>query len=242
MDRERAMAEFPGWAMVPVSRPVRITDEPEWKDEEPKPEWKLPVSDRMKEFWKKHAVLIACCAFLPLWTAGSCGITAAIVRNNTEVEVTERVKHEMLGNMQSYLDQQEQQRMAESLLTGEASRQAAMDADADWLARLAGPYATKRMQLTVIWNALVRVANPDYPDTVEGVVNQASQWMFYKPDNPIRADVRELAMEQLKLFREGRYPAGLSNSFVYGEWSATDYVLRDRWEKDSRTCYWRMPE
>jgi hypothetical protein len=158
------------------------------------------------------------------------------------MEVTDRLTHEWRGRMQAYMDHQEQQRMAEGLLTGEASKQAAMEVDADWLARLAGPYATKRMQRTVIWNALVRVANPDYPNTVEGVVNQPQQWMFYSETNPIKADVREMALEELKLYYDGRYPAGLSNDYVYGEWSATDYVLRDRWEKNSMTSYWRYPE
>lgn len=167
---------------------------------------------------------------------------AEYTERRVTAEVTEAVTAELRAGFQRYIEQQEQERQAASILTGEASRIAALNADADWLARLAGPYKTRQMQLSVIWNALVRVANQNYPNTVEEVVKQKEQWMFFSETNPIKADVRSLAMEQLELFREGRYPAGLDNSFVYGEWSAKDYVLRDRWEKDSKTNYWRYPE
>ena len=255
MTAENTRREFPMWAMA-----ERITEE-----EKQESKRAALLTEKFENFRKKHTVTIIGAVLLTVWTVGTCCITGSIVKHNTEAEVSEELTHNWRGQMQIVQDRvnilesivqkrnagnvlTEEERSVfkeitgEGILTGEESRQAAMEADADWLARLAGPYATKRMQETVIWNALVRVASPNYPNTVEGVVTQKDQWMFFSETNPIKEDVRELAMEQLELFQEGRYPAGLSNEFVYGEWSSTDYVLRDRWEKNSSTKYWRMPE
>ncbi len=127
-------------------------------------------------------------------------------------------------------------------MTGDASLQAAMDEESDAIARVIGTMTTKRMKQTMIWNILVRVDSPFYPNNVKDVVGQPQQWMFYDEKNPIRDDDKQLALEQLKLWHEGRYPAGLSANYVYGEWSTNDYVLRDNWEKNSKTNYWRFPE
>lgn len=246
MTIERAREEFPQWAMITVTGPQRrVIDDAEWTDAEPKKlEWKLPISDRARAFWKKHLILIVACLFLPLWTAGACWITASIVRHNTEVETEERVRHEMNGNMQSYLDQQEQQRMATGLLTGADSLQAAMDSEADALAKLLYGYRNNslRDRKTLIWCAIARADSNAYPGTIEAVVNQSQQWMFYSENNPVREDDRQLALEQLKLWHDGKYPAGFSNEFVYAEWSQNDIALRNTWEKNSKTAYWRMPE
>ena len=81
-----------------------------------------------------------------------------------------------------------------------------------------------------------------YPGSVEAVISQPQQWMFYSDGNPIRDDDKSLAMEQLKAWHEGRYPAGFSDDFVYAEWSKSDIALRNTWEKTSATSWWRMPE
>lgn len=124
--------------------------------------------------------------------------------------------------------------------------QAQIECEADAIARVIGKMKTKRMKLSELWNILMRVdsESPIYPDTVEEVIAVPGQWMFYEAggNNPIREDDRALAIEQLKLWHDGRYPAELSTAYVIGEWSENDYVLRDQWEKNSSTNYWRFPE
>lgn len=245
MTIERAREEFPQWAMITVTGPQRrVIDDAEWTDaaEPKKLEWKLPISDRTKEFWKKHMILIVVCLFLPLWTAGACWITASIVRHNTEVETADRVRHEMNGQMQNYIDRQEQERMAAGLLTGEASLQAQKEEDAEYLAKLSDQYKTKRMKQTVMCNAWARMKNENYPNTIKAVVSQANQFQFWSENNPVKADDYALAMELLDELYAGRYPSGFDDKFIYGEWSPNDYVLRDTWQKDSSTNYWRYPE
>ncbi len=244
MTVDEAREEFPIWAGLPV--PVHIIEETEWRDmeKEQEQEWKWPLTVRFGPFWKKHMILILIACFLPLWTAAACLITGSIVRRNTEAEVAERLNHEWRGRMQTYLDEQEQQRMASSLLTGEESRQAAMDAEADAIAKLLYGYRNNslRDRKTLIWCVLMRTDNAGYPGTVEGVVSQKDQWMFYSNENPIRTDDKAMALEQLQAWHDGRYPAGLSTDYVYAEWSQTRIRLFDNYEDLSERNYWRFPE
>ncbi len=198
----------------------------------------MMVKHLFRLFIRRYGVALLIVAVL--WADSA--ITAIIVRHNTTVEVTEQVTSEMRREFQDYLIEQEQERQAASFMTGDASLQAAMDEESDAIARVIGTMTTKRMKQTMIWNILVRVDSPFYPNNVKDVVGQPQQWMFYDEKNPIRDDDKQLALEQLKLWHEGRYPAGLSANYVYGEWSTNDYVLRDNWEKNSKTNYWRFPE
>lgn len=193
-------------------------------------------------FIRTYGILIAGLALFGAWSWGISAVTA----HRVEKEVTERLSAqyaaEYEARMEAYISQQE----AIDRVLGDGSMQAQIDREADAIARVIGKMKTKRMKLTELWNILMRVdsASPIYPDTVEEVIAVPGQWMFYEPDgnNPIREDDRDLAAEQLKIWHEGRYPAGLTADFVIGEWSENDYVLRNKWEKDSTTEYWRFPE
>ena len=229
MEIETAKREFPMWTM---EEPLKLENMlgPHRRE------------IKMDKFLKRYGIALI---VMFAWAASvmiSCCITGTIVHRNTERETAERVRNEMIGNMQSYIEQQEQERMASTLMTGDASLQAAMEAEADVIARAIGPMATKRMKQSMIWNILARVDSKSYPNSVQEVVEQPQQWMFYKSENPIRDDDRELAMEQLALWHEGRYPAGLKTEMVFAEWSQNDYVLRNTWDKTSSTEYWRFPE
>lgn len=194
------------------------------------------------QFVRQYGILLAALALFAGWSWGISAVTARRV----EKEVTERLSTqyaaEYEARMEAYISQQE----AIERVLGDGSMQAQIDREADAIARVIGKMKTKRMKLTELWNILMRVdsASPIYPNTVEEVIAVPGQWMFCEPDgnNPIREDDRALAVEQLKIWHEGRYPAGLTADFVIGEWSENDYVLRNKWEKDSTTEYWRFPE
>lgn len=194
------------------------------------------------QFIRQNGILLATLALFAGWSWGISAVTA----NRVEKEVTERLSAqyaaEFEARMNAYISQQE----AIERVLGDGSMQAEIEREADAIARVIGKMKTRRMKLTELWNILMRVdsTSPTYPDTVEEVIAVPGQWMFYEPDgnNPIREDDRALAVEQLRIWHEGRYPAGLTADFVIGEWSENDYVLRDQWEKNSRTNYWRFPE
>ena len=193
---------------------------------------------RDTEFIRKYGILLVVVLAFIFWTLliwfTSAGITKARVTNiltgKYEVEYTQRIE--------AYIQEQE---IANTPTEDEVLAKQ-MRKEADILAKVIGTMNTKQMKLSMLWNILMRVDSPYYPNTVAEVVNQPNQWMFYKESNPIRDDDANLAYEQLKLWHEGRYPAGLSSTFVYGEWSEHDYVLRDTWDKDWKTKYWRFPE
>ena len=191
-------------------------------------------------FIRRNGILLAALALFVGWSWGISAVTA----HRVEKEVTERLSAqyaaEYEARMEAYISQQE----AIERVLGDGSMQAQMEREADAITQVVGKMKTKRMKLSETWNILMRVDSPFYPNTVEEVVFVPGQWMFFEPDgkNPIRDDDRALVLEQVKLWHEGRYPAGLTTDFLYGEWSENDYVLRNKWEKDSTTEYWRFPE
>lgn len=192
------------------------------------------------QFIRQYGILLAALALFAGWSWGISAVTA----NRVEKEVTERLSAKYVAEyearMNAYISQQE----AIERVLGDGSMQAQMEREADAIAQVVGKMKTKRMKLSETWNILMRVDSPFYANTVEEVVFVSGQWMFFEPDgkNPIRDDDRALVLEQVKLWHEGRYPAGLTADFLYGEWSENDYVLRNKWEKDSTTEYWRFPE
>lgn len=210
---------------------------------EPKKE-KLPMKMRILLFFegfiKRNAIAMLVIAALALegWAV------AIYTEKRVTKEVTASVTAELRQGFQKYLDEMERQRMASGLLTGEASLQAAMEDEAKAIAKLLYGYRNNslRDRKTLIWCVLARVDSNAYPNTVEAVVDQAKQWMFYQSNNPVRPDDQELAMEMLKEWHDGKYPAGFSSEFVYAEWSAHDIALRNEYQTSSKTKYFRYPE
>lgn len=195
-------------------------------------------TDERIRLWKKWLPTLL--AIVILTTVFCC--EGLIVRHNTEQRVRAEMAAEYDAKLEAYKAEQAAEAQAQYFLSGDASREAAINQEADAIARAIGPMKTRRMKLTMLWNILARVDNKAYPDSVADVIGQPDQWMFYDPKNPIHDDDRALALEQLELWHDGRYPSGLTTNHVYGEWSANDYVLRNTWEKSSKTDYWRMPE
>lgn len=198
------------------------------------------LRDMATRFFRQHGIALMVVVALIIWTVTTCSIAAHNARVKTTEELTAQYSAEYEAKIQAFYDAQEAARVAENEAL--QSAQAQMEREADALARLIGTMKTKRMKQTMVWNVLVRVDSPTYPGSVEEVIGQPKQWMFYDESNPIREDDRQLALEQLQIWHDGRYPAGLDKTFVFGEWSENDYVLRNTWDKNSSTLYWRMPE
>lgn len=203
-----------------------------------RPDLKRAAGRHTARFIRRHGITVVALVIFTAWTFG----VSAVSKHNARVEAEERLSAqyaaEYEAKLQAYIDEQDAIRRA----VGDESLQAQMEREADALARAIGPMKTKRMKQSMLWNILVRVDSPFYPNTVEDVIAQPQQWMFYDERNPIRDDDRALALEQVIFWHEGRYPSGLTAEHVYGEWSENDYVLRNTWDKTSATSYWRMPE
>ena len=58
-------------------------------------------------------------------------------------------------------------------------------------------------------------------------------------DNPVLTENYDLALEELKTWHsDGHRP--LSNDYIYLTWSSKEILLRDTFEENKSTNYWRM--
>lgn len=91
----------------------------------------------------------------------------------------------------------------------------------------------------VVWCILNRVEHYAHPNTVAEVCEQPKQWMGYSSDNPVLDDIYDLALTELKVWHnDGHRP--ISNDYIYLSWSSKEIVLRDTFEENDNTHYWRM--
>ena len=204
----------------------------------------LPRRNRQRKrlrdcaFVRRYGITCTALIFLLAWST----LVWITAYREASIKVTEELTteydHEYELALKAYIDRWE----AEHTPTEDEEMEAQIRAEADCIARAIGPMKTQQMKQTMVWNILARVDSPYYPDTVEEVVNQPKQWMFYDESNPIREDDVELALEQLRNWHEGRYPARFDSSLVYGKWSQNDYVLFDNWSQGMGTKTWRYGE
>lgn len=91
----------------------------------------------------------------------------------------------------------------------------------------------------VVWCILNRVEHYAHPNTIEAVCEQPKQWMGYSDDNPVLDDNYELALAELKTWYTGGHRP-MSNEYIYLSWSSKEILLRNTFEEDRATNYWRM--
>ena len=112
--------------------------------------------------------------------------------------------------------------------------------EAEYIAKVlygTAPNHSEHDQRSVVWCILNRVDHYGYPDTVEGVCKQASQWIGYSDDNPILTELYEIAMEELMTWHSNYRP--VSEDFIYMSWSSKEISLRDTYETKASTRYWQ---
>ena len=227
MERDFA-SMFPVWASAEA---VKIADEP-IKTEVPPLKHRLTV--RQERFMKRYAFAICFILAMAVYTALVGIITGSIVKHN----LSEEYEHQYRARVQAYLDEQEQQRMASNLVTGEASRQAGMDLEAREIARvLYGVKDNSESDLrTAVWCILNRVDNSAYPSNIYQVCSQSKQWMGYSAENPVLDNLYKIAHEELETWYSGTRP--VDSSFVYLNWTPQRITLRDAWDYGANTQTW----
>ena len=92
-------------------------------------------------------------------------------------------------------------------------------------------------QRTAVWCILNRVDHSSFPDTVQEVCQQSSQWIGYSDDNPIIDSLYEIAMNELTIWHNGRRP--VSEDYVYMSWSSNEIMLRNTYKQNNSTRYWQ---
>lgn len=119
---------------------------------------------------------------------------------------------------------------------------AQIELEAEYIAKVI--YGTARNHAesdkkAVIWCILNRVEHYAHPDTVAGVCEQPKQWMGYSDDNPVLTENYDLALEELKIWYSGDHRP-IDNRYIYLSWSSKEILLRDAFEENRSTNYWRF--
>lgn len=91
----------------------------------------------------------------------------------------------------------------------------------------------------VVWCILNRVEHHSHPNTVAEVCEQNKQWVGYSSENPVLTDLYDLALAELKTWYSGGHRP-MSNDYIYLTWSSKEILLRDTFEENKSTNYWRM--
>lgn len=91
----------------------------------------------------------------------------------------------------------------------------------------------------VVWCILNRVEHHSHPNTIAEVCEQPKQWMGYSDSNPVLDELYNLALTELKTWYSGGHRP-MNNSYIYLTWSSKEILLRDTFEENRNTNYWRM--
>lgn len=223
-----ARKELALWAELPKY------ENPGLKDREPVKR-RRPVWDA-ESFKKRYGIFLIMAAAFALYTV----ILSGVVEHRTEERVRQEAAIEYASMLEKYKAEQREQEQASYFLSGDASREAFLNQEIDAAARLAAKMGNDTQKGGIICNALARVMSRNYPGTMQEVIAQPQQWMFYSPENKFSTHDREIAEAILRAYYvDGIIPTGLTEEFVYATWSETDYVLRNTWDFGPNTRTWR---
>ena len=187
-------------------------------------------------FRRKYGILLIGAALFTIYTI----LLSAGVEHRTEIRVRQEMAGEAAAAVELYKAEQARETQKQYFLSGDASREAFINQEIDASARLAARMSNDTQKGGIICNALARVMNKAYPGTMQEVIAQPEQWMFYSADNKFSTHDREIAESILRAYYEDSIvPTGLTEEFVYGSWSESDYVLRNTWDFGSATRTWR---
>lgn len=212
---------------------------PLWANsEEPKIPVRMQLNEKKERFIKRYGIfLVLMCA----WTI-SLIICSAVVHHRTEKTVWAEAKAEYAVQLERYKAEQREAEQASYFLSGDASRDAAVNQEIDAVAMVIAKLSTDSQKLTEASCMLARVMSSAYPNSFREVAQQKSQWMFYDPDaeNTFSQHDRDLADQVVRPYMErGVIPNGLTDKMVYGSWSPNDFVLRDSYETTTTMHTWR---
>ena len=183
------------------------------------------------------------------WAASmmlGCCVTGVIVRHNTTERVTAEVTSQLRQDFQKYLDQMDQEQKASQFLSGEASKQAAIE---DLTYKIDNLIATYRQDLGVTeegaysvgWCVIARLVTGGwFGNTIDEVLNKPGQWEGNFKDHAVRNEDTAIARKIATDFYNGLYPDGFTDDLVYMNREANGRVtLRNEYLTGPDTVYWR---
>ena len=167
-----------------------------------------------------------------------------LVQASVDREKFETQRAEIIAEYESRMDDLREEHEAELITMRDSYETPTVEdiykVEAEYIAKVlygTAPNHSERDQRTVVWCILNRVDHYGYPDTVEGVCKQASQWIGYSDDNPILTELYNIAMEELITWHSNYRP--VSEDFIYMSWSSKEISLRNTYEVKASTRYWQ---
>ncbi len=188
-------------------------------------------------FRRKYGILLMAAAAFTIYTI----LLSAGVETRTERRVRQEMAGAAVQAVEQYKAELAYQAQAEHFLSGEASREAAINQAVDAVAQVISKLSTDAQKATEACCMLARVMSTAYPNSFQEVAAQPQQWMFYNgEDNTFSQHDREIAERIVRPYMEsGIVPNGLTAEMVYGEWTQHDFVLRDSYKTTSTMHTWR---
>ena len=113
------------------------------------------------------------------------------------------------------------------------------NAEAEYIAKLLygqARYNSPEVQKAIAWLIINRVESPCYPNSVQEVVEQPSQWMGYNDNNIIEDRLYEVALTAVNDWHNGAHRP-FSADFLYMVWTSDEITLRTTFEETRGTQY-----
>ena len=113
------------------------------------------------------------------------------------------------------------------------------NAEAEYIAKLLygqARYNSPEVQKAIAWLIINRVESPYYPNSVQEVVEQPSQWMGYNDNNIIEDRLYEVALTAVNDWHNGAHRP-FSSDFLYMVWASDEITLRTTFEETRGTQY-----
>ena len=113
------------------------------------------------------------------------------------------------------------------------------NAVAEYIAKLLygqARYTSPEVQKAIAWLIINRVESPYYPNSVQEVVEQQSQWMGYNDNNIIEDRLYEVALTAVNDWHNGAHRP-FSADFLYMVWTSDEITLRTTFEETRGTQY-----
>lgn len=194
-----------------------------------------------KTNWVKPAMIVAYVLVFVI----SITVTAVSQRTKYEarIEDMQAIHEAEIDILRSELTEQYEARIAELEQYYEyGGNVSQIEREAEYIAKVI--YGTARNhsdsdKKAVVWCILNRVEHYAHPNNVAEVCEQPKQWMGYSNDNPVLDDNYELALTELKTWYNGGHRP-IDNDYIYLSWSSREILLRNTFEENRDTKYWRM--
>lgn len=204
---------------------------------EPEMPFRHVVTERKERFVRRYGITIVLACIFTLYSI----LLSAYVNHRAEKRLTAQYDAEYAQKMDDWIEEQRIEQSRQYFLSGEASREAAINRATGAVAAVISKLETDQQKLTEACCMLARVMNPAYPNSFEEVAEQEQQWMLYDGrDKTYTQHDWDLAESIVRPYMEsGIIPNGLTADMVYGAWSTNDFVLRDSYENKAHMHTYR---